>query len=68
MPLINCEIDIILIWPTDCINFATNGATEFTITDANLYIPVVILSAEYSKTSLQQSKSGFECTINFNKY
>ena len=37
-------------------------------TDTKLYIPVVILSAEDNAKLLQRLNSGFERTINWNKY
>ena len=43
MPLINCEINLILTWPEDCVIFSATGATKFKITDTKLYFPVVIL-------------------------
>ena len=46
MPLINCEIDIILAWSKNCfkLNAAANQDTIFAITDTNLYVLVVTLS------------------------
>ena len=67
MLLINCEINLILTWPEDCISSAT-GATKFKITDAKLYVPVVTLSTQDNEKLLQQLISGFKRTINWNKY
>ena len=33
MPLINCEIDLILTWSTDCVISSAAGKTKFAITD-----------------------------------
>ena len=33
MPLINCEIDLILTWSTDCVTSSAAGKTKFAITD-----------------------------------
>ena len=44
MPLVNCEIDLILIWPANFIIFNTIKAIPSAITDAKLYVPVVTLS------------------------
>ena len=44
------------------------GATKFKTTDTKLYIPVVTLSTQDNEKLLQQSKSGFKRTINWNKY
>ena len=40
----------------------------FTITDTNLYVPVVTLSAQDNAKLLPQLKSGFKRTISWNKY
>ena len=46
MPLINCEVNLILTWsPTCVISFAT-GETKSSITDTTLYVPVVTLSTQ----------------------
>ena len=42
MPLINCEINLILTWSEDCVISSTTRETKFTITDTKLYVPVVI--------------------------
>ena len=47
MALINCEVNLILTWSTNCVIICTNVAnqiTTFTITGTNLYVPVVTLS------------------------
>ena len=43
-------------------------AATFTITDTKLYIPAVTLSTQGNAKLLQQLKSGFKRTINWNKY
>ena len=47
MPLINCEVKLILTWSANCVivytTVANQGAT-FKITETNLYVPVVTLS------------------------
>ena len=66
MPLINRIINLILTWSdTSYIidNPTANQEPTFTITDTKLYIPVVILSK-----LLEQLKSSFKRTINWNKY
>ena len=68
IPLINCEINLILTWSEDCvISFAT-GATKFETTDTKLYVPVVTLSTQDNEKLLEQLKPGFKRTINWNKY
>ena len=44
MPLINCEVNLILTWSSECVLIATdiqNQAATFEITDTKLYVPVV---------------------------
>ena len=42
--------------------------TKFSITDTKLYDPVVTLSTPGNVKLLEQLKSGFKKTINWNKY
>ena len=47
MPLINCEIELILDWSENCVIIYTNVDDQvptFTITETNRYVPVVTLS------------------------
>ena len=49
MPLINCEVNLILTWSSTCVLIATNGPNQnatFAITDTKLYVPVVTLSTQ----------------------
>ena len=68
MSLINCEVNLILTWSKDCVIFSAAGETKFKITDTKLYVPVVTLSTQDNAKLLQQLKSGFKRTINWNKY
>ena len=68
MPLINCEVNIILTWSSTCVITDSNGAGRFAITDTKLYVPVVTLSTQENTKFLQQLKSGFKRVINWNKY
>ena len=61
-------INLIPIRATDWVIPVATGATKFTRIDAKLYIPVVTLSAQDNTKALQQMKSGFKHTINWNKY
>ena len=45
-----------------------NQVATFSITDTMLYVPVVTLSSEENAKLLEQLKSGFKITINWNKY
>ena len=70
-PLVNCEINLILTWFTNC--FIVNAPAEnelptFTITDKKLYVPIDTLSTQDSAKLLQQLKYGFKKTVNWNKY
>ena len=47
VPLINCEINLILTWSANCSILSgtvANQVTTFAITDTKLYVPVVTLS------------------------
>ena len=86
MPLINCEIELILTWSKNCVliskeaidaDYDTNPVVykidnpenaAFQITDTKLHVPVVTLSTENDKKLLEQFKSGFERTVQWNKY
>ena len=68
IPLINCEVNLILTWSSTCVITNSTGARTFEITDTKLYVPVVILSAQDNAKLLQQLKSGFKRVINWNKY
>ena len=71
MPLINCEVNLILTWSSTYVFIATNISNQnatFAITDTKLYVPVVTLSTQENTKFLQQLKSGFKRAINWNKY
>ena len=71
MPLINCEVNLILTWSSTCVIasvIVANQAATFEITDTKLYVPVVTLSTQENAKFLQQLKSGFKRVINWNKY
>ena len=71
MPLINCEVNLILTWSSTCVLAAVgdaNQAATFAITNTKLYVPVVTLSTQENTKFLQQLKSGFKRVINWNKY
>ena len=70
MLLINCEVNLILTWSADCVIIYTNVANQvptFTITETNLYVPVVTLSTQDNAKLLSQLKSGFKRAISWNK-
>ena len=78
MPLINCEVSLILTWSENCVitsiekkergKINTGGDTSptnatFKITDTKLCVPVITLSSENDKTILEQLRTGFKRTI-----
>ena len=71
IPLINCEVNLILTWSSTCVLIATgtqNQNATFAITDTKLYVPVVTLSTQENTKFFQQLKSGFKRVIIWNKY
>ena len=84
MPLINCEVEIILTWSKKCaladmtVRAAGNNndpspivaptGLEFQITDTKLYVSVVTLSKENDIKLLEKLKSEFKRTIRWKKY
>ena len=71
MPLINCEVNLILTWSSTCALVATGIANQnvtFAITNTKRYVSVVTLSTQENTKFLQQLKSGFKRVINWNKY
>ena len=78
MPLINCKVELSLRWIENCVLFTaligadanatgTDSAT-FKITDAKLYVPIVILSAEDNAKLSKLLGRGFKRSIYWNKY
>ena len=84
IPLINCEVELILTWSKNCalVDMTERDAgnnndppvvvapaeLEFKITDTKLDVPVVTLSKENDVKLLEQLKTGFKRTIKWNKY
>ena len=68
MPLVNCEINIILTWSTDFVISSAAGETKFAITDTKFYVPIVTLSTQRNAKLLQQLESRFKRKIDCNKY
>ena len=46
MPVINCEVELILTWSKNCVISSATGETKFAITETKLYVPVVTLPTE----------------------
>ena len=62
MPFTNCEVELILAWSAGCAIIYTDVAEQvptFTITETNLYVPVVTLSTQDNAKLLPQLKSSF---------
>ena len=60
MPLINYEIELILDWSANCVIIHTDVNDQvptFTITETNLYVPVVTLSTQANAKLLPQLKN-----------
>ena len=71
IPLINCEINRMLIWSANCFLVAdtvVNKVPIFAIADTKPYVPFVTLSTGDNVKLLKQLGSGFKRTINWNKY
>ena len=69
MPLISYKINLDLNWSEKWLIVATalaNQGAKFSITDTNLYVPVVTSSTYDNAKLLEQLKSGFKRTINWN--
>ena len=54
MPLINCEVSLMLTWSSTCVISNSTGEGKFEITDTKLYVPVVTLSTKDNAKLLQQ--------------
>ena len=71
MPLVNCEINLMLTWSSTCVIVSTDVANQiatFAITDTKLDVPVVTLSTQDNAKLLEQLNSGFKRVVNWNKY
>ena len=68
MPLINCEVSLMLTSSSACVITNSTREEKFKITDIKLYVPVVTLSTQDNAKLLQELKSGFKRVINWNKY
>ena len=79
MPLINCEVSLILTWFRECVitsmerqvitntqRYVSPTNAIFQIRDTKLYILVVALSTENDKRILEQLRTRFKRTIKWN--
>ena len=68
MPLVNCEVNLILTWSSTWVITNSTGAGTFEITYTKLYVPVETLSTQDNSKLLQKSKRDFKRLINWNEY
>ena len=71
IPLINCQISLLLKWFRNCIRVAGTKANQnltFQINETKLYVPFVTLSTQEHIKLLEQLESGFKRAINWKKY
>ena len=68
MPLISCEINLILNLSANFVISEGNGVTTSAITDTKLYVLVVTVSTQDNIKIMQQLKSGLKPINNWNKY
>ena len=63
IPLINCEVNLMLTWSENCAIISTDVANQiatFAITDTKLSVPVVNLLTQDNAKELEQLNSGFK--------
>ena len=55
MPLINCEVHLLLTWSSTCVITNSTGAGFFAINYTKLYVPVITLSTQDNEKLLEQN-------------
>ena len=68
MSLIICKVDLSLTWDPNCVLCNLVGASAFTITDAKLCVPMVILSTEDNAKLSKLFSERFKRPASWNKY
>ena len=68
MPLINCKINLNLIWKKECVLSTDAGNAVCIINDTKMYVPVVTLSIEDNKDFIEQQNKGFQRSVYWNEY
>ena len=68
MPLINCKVELLLKWDKNCILSSEDGNSVFSITDTNLYVPIVTLKIEDDAKLSKLLSEGFKRPIYWNQY
>ena len=62
--LINCKIELSLIWCTNCVTIIGNEtAKPLAITDTKLYVPVAILKTEENTKLSKLLSEGFKRSV-----
>ena len=46
MPIINCEVNLMLTWPSTCDHTNSKEVGRFEMIDKKVYVPVVPLSSQ----------------------
>ena len=64
MPLINCEVNLVLTWSSTCVTTNSTGAGTFKITEPKLFVSVLTLSTQDNTNLLEQLNSGLRKTVN----
>ena len=68
MPLINCKVELSFSWDPNCVLTSLAGASNSTITDAELYVLVVTLSIKDNAKLSKLLSEGFKRPVYWNKY
>ena len=68
MPLINCKVELSLSCNPNCVLSNLVGDSTITIIDANLYVPIVTLSAQDNAKLSKLLSKGFNIQVYWNKY
>ena len=68
MPLINCKVELSLIWHENCILSSAGTAATFVITDTKLYVPIATLKTEGNIKLSKLLSKGFKRPIYWNEY
>ena len=68
MLLINCKVELPLTWDPNCVLSNIAGGSTFTITNAKLYVPIVIFSTENNAELSKLLSEGFKRPVYWNKY
>ena len=68
MPLINCKVELSLIWDPNFVLCNSAGASSFNTTVAKLYVPIVTLSTKDNAKLSKQLSKGFKRPAYWNAY